>query len=76
MTFTEAWEGAKRSSCSLSKVMNDQVIDSNKYQHKTYSRGSFYYQGRMYHTDNGSLIPKGDYVSDEMIRMAEVLDIK
>ena len=76
MTFEEAWDRAKRSSNSLNKIMNKQVIDDKKHQHKIYSRGSFHYQGRMHHTDDGSLIPKGDYVSDEMIRMAEVLDIK
>ena len=77
MTFEQAWSYAKLSAkraLELSMSMTQKPGIEVKYTNHVYSRGSFYFEGLMYHTDDGSLVnPVGD-VDIEMMRIRDMIN--
>ena len=73
MNFNQTWENAKvRSKRILG--LSRKSKDNRKYEHKIYGRGSFYFEGNVYHTDDGSLITELSCVDVEMIRMGSMME--
>lgn len=73
-TFKETWEIAKQRGGSLIKrSMQPMGEQTQKYVHKVYAKGSFYFGGFMYHTDSGELVnPIGD-VELEMMKLGDMI---
>ena len=76
MTFNETLAAAQRATKINNKrsLKPSNVISDKKYKHVTYGRGSFYFEGRMYHTDDGSHVNPVGSVALEMLRIGDMLN--
>ena len=76
MTFNETLAAAQRAAKINNKRSLQPVngISDKKYKHVIYGRGSFYFEGRMHHTDDGSPVNPAGSFDLEMLRIGDLFN--
>ena len=76
MTFNETLAAAQRAAKINNKRSLQPVngISDKKYKHVTYGRGSFYFEGLMYHIDDGSPVDSAGSFDLEMLRIGDMIN--